>query len=71
MSTILNPDAYTVIASGFEQATCPQCGEGFETFYDSEEDEWKLRDAVLDKEVESEPKIFHPICHEVILTFNF
>jgi hypothetical protein len=63
--TILNPDSYTVPAVGHEGETCPQCGEGFETFYDEEADEWRLRDALLSPETEGEPsKLYHPICHQ-------
>lgn len=64
---VLDPDSYTVLATGYEGAICPHCGEGFETFNDEEKEEWRLRDALLGTELDSEgkPKLFHPICHEV------
>jgi len=67
---VLNPDSYTVLAAGHEGATCPQCGEDFETFYDEDKEEWRLRDALLpDDQVASnldeKNKLFHPICHQV------
>lgn len=72
-SPLLNPDAYTVLASEFEGVSCPQCGEGFETFYDGEEEEWRLRDALAETEPEGEskPRLFHPICHQVSAQAQF
>ncbi len=61
---VLNPDDYTVLAAGHEGVVCPQCGEEFESFYDEEKEEWRLRDALFDPEP---AKLFHPICHQVSL----
>jgi len=54
-----------------EGILCPQCGEGFETFFDEEKEEWRLRDALQDPQpVEvgdagtEDKKLFHPICHQ-------
>ena len=51
-----------MLAAGHDGATCPQCAEEFETFYDSEKEEWRLRDALFDEELS---KLFHPLCHQV------
>lgn len=62
--TALNPDDYTVLASCHEGAVCPQCGESFESFFDEEQEEWRLKNAKVD-EYEGEKKLYHPICHQV------
>jgi len=68
---VLDPDSYTVLAMGFEGAVCPQCGEGFEQFYDEEKEEWRLRDALEEPTTaegdNEDKKLFHPICHQVRL----
>lgn len=39
--------------------TCAVCYEKFEVFWDHDEEEWMLRDAVL-----ADEKAYHPICQE-------
>lgn len=63
--TTLNPDDFTVLSSAHNDApVCPQCGESFESFFDEEREEWRLKNAKLD-EYEGEEKLYHPICHQV------
>lgn len=61
----LNPEDFTVMASSHEGAVCPQCGEGFVSYFDEELEEWRLKNAKLD-DYEGEQKLYHPVCHEVI-----
>lgn len=38
---------------------CSVCNENFDVFWDQEEEEWMLRDAVMVQD-----KVYHPICQE-------
>ena len=38
---------------------CVICGDPFEQFYDDEEEEWHLRDAMR-----VDDKTYHPVCYE-------
>ncbi|CAG7733227.1 unnamed protein product [Allacma fusca] len=63
--TVLNPDLYTVPSAGHDGAICPQCNEGFESFFDEDKEEWRLRDAHLaESEEPGIMKLYHPICHQ-------
>jgi len=63
-SALLNPEDYTVLASSHEGASCPQCGESFESYFDEEREEWRLKNAKLD-DCDGDMKLYHPNCYEV------
>jgi len=54
----------SVLSSNHEGAICPQCSETFESYFDEENEEWRLRDSLLD-EIDGESKLYHSACHEV------
>ncbi|CAL8089630.1 unnamed protein product [Orchesella dallaii] len=62
-STHLNPEDYTVLASSHEGSSCPQCGETFESYFDEEREEWRLKNSKLD-DCDGEQKLYHPNCYE-------
>ncbi|ODN00140.1 Pre-mRNA cleavage complex 2 protein Pcf11, partial [Orchesella cincta] len=62
-SALLNNEDYTVLASSHEGTACPQCGEAFESYFDEEREEWRLRNAKLD-DCDGDKKLYHPNCYE-------
>jgi len=61
------PEEYSVLASTYEGAICPQCTETFSSYYDEDREEWRLKDALLDEAEEGNAKIYHPACYQVQL----
>ncbi|OXA40463.1 Polyadenylation and cleavage factor 11 [Folsomia candida] len=45
---IVSPEECSVPASSHTGSVCPQCGENFESYYDQDKEEWRLRNAVVD-----------------------
>jgi len=49
----------SIVAADERQSTCPICGEKFEQFFDSDQDEWMYRDAMCENGI-----IYHQPCFE-------
>lgn len=58
------PDECTLPELSHKGAVCPHCGEGFESYWDETEEEYRLKNAKIG-EAEGEEKVFHTLCHQV------